>query len=60
MCTFNLESLKSGKAGTVLYNLLSNRERFLCSELISTGSYKEGDFLFGKPAEDVLSVDFDN
>ncbi|MBL7151888.1 MAG: hypothetical protein ISS89_04815 [Candidatus Omnitrophica bacterium] len=39
---------------------MSSRKRFLCSELIATGFYKEGDYLFGKPAESVLPADFDN
>jgi hypothetical protein len=43
-----------------LHNLLSSRKRFLCSELIATGFYKEGDYLFGKPAENVLPADFDD
>ncbi len=49
-----------GKVGFVLHNLFSSRKRFLCSELIATGFYKEGDFLFGKLAENVLPADFDN
>lgn len=46
--------------GVALHNLFSSHKRFLCSELIATGFYKEGDYLFGKPAENVLPADFDN
>ncbi len=53
-------SIISGKVGIVLHNLFSSRKRFLCSELIAIGFYKEGDYLFGKPAENVLPADFDN
>ncbi len=53
-------SVICGKIGIVLHNLFSSRKRFLCSELIATGFYKEGDYLFGKPAENVLPADFDN
>lgn len=53
-------SLICGKIGIVLHNIFSSRRRFLCSELIATGFYKEGDYLFGKPAENVLPADFDN
>jgi hypothetical protein len=53
-------SIFCGKIGVVLHNLFSSRKRFLCSELIATGFYKEGDYLFGKPAENVLPADFDN
>ena len=53
-------SVICGKIGVVLHNLFSSRKRFLCSELIATGFYKEGDYLFGKPAENVLPADFDN
>jgi len=53
-------SLACGKMGVVLHNLFSSRRRFLCSELIATGFYKEGDYLFGKPAENALPADFDN
>ena len=53
-------SLIYGKIGIVLHSLFSSRKRFLCSELIATGFYKEGDYLFGKPAENVLPADFDN
>lgn len=44
----------------ILHRFFSSRKRFLCSELIATGFYKEGDYLFGKPAENVLPADFDN
>jgi len=53
-------SIACGKIGIVLHNLFSSKKRFLCSELIATGFYKEGDYLFGKPAENVLPADFDN
>ena len=53
-------SVICGKIGIVLHNLFSSRKRFLCSELIATGFYKEGDYLFGKPAENTLPADFDN
>jgi len=42
-----------------LHNLFSSRKRFLCSELIATGFYKENDFLFGKLVENILPADFD-
>jgi len=53
-------SIICGKIGIVLHNLFSSQKRFLCSELIATGFYKEGDYLFGKPAELILPADFDN
>ena len=53
-------SIICGKTGVILHNLFSSHKRFLCSELIATGFYKEGDYLFGKPAENVLPADFDN
>jgi hypothetical protein len=53
-------SVACGKVGIVLHNLFSSHRRFLCSELIATGFYKEGDYVFGKPAENVLPADFDN
>jgi len=53
-------SIICGKIGIVLHNLFSSRKRFLCSELIATGFYKEGDYLFGKPVENTLPADFDN
>jgi hypothetical protein len=53
-------SIICGKIGIVLHNLFSSHRRFLCSELIATGFYKENDYLFGKPAENVLPADFDN
>jgi len=53
-------SIICGTIGVVLHNLFSSHRRFLCSEMIATGFYKEGDFLFGKPAENVLPADFDN
>jgi len=53
-------SLICGKIGIILHNLFSSHRRFLCSELIATGFYKEGDYLFGKPVENVLPADFDN
>jgi len=53
-------SIICGTLGIILHNLFSSHKRFLCSELIVTGFYKEGDYLFGKPAENVLPADFDN
>jgi hypothetical protein len=53
-------SMISTKITMALHNLFSSHKRFLCSELIATGFYKEGDYLFGKPAENVLPADFDN
>jgi hypothetical protein len=53
-------SIACGKIGIVLHNLFSSRKRFLCSELIATGFYKENDYLFGKPVENILPADFDN
>jgi hypothetical protein len=53
-------SIICGKIGVILHNLFSSQKRFLCSELIATGFYKEGDYCFGKPAENVLPADFDN
>lgn len=53
-------SVICSKIGIVLHSLFSSRKRFLCSELIATGFYKEGDYVFGKPAENVLPADFDN
>ena len=53
-------SIFCGKIRVVLHNLFSSHKRFLCSELIATGFYKEGDYIFGKLAENVLPADFDN
>jgi hypothetical protein len=53
-------SLICGRIGIVLHSLFSSRKRFLCSELIATGFYKEGDYLFGKSVENTLPADFDN
>jgi hypothetical protein len=53
-------SVLCGRIGATLHNLFSSRKRFICSELIATGFYKEGDYLFGKSAENVLPADFDN
>jgi len=49
-----------GKIGLWLHNLLSSKKRFICSELIAAGFYKEGDKLFNKPIQEVLPADFDN
>lgn len=46
--------------GIALHNLFSSHKRFLCSELIAAGFYKEGDYLFNKSQENVLPADFDN
>jgi hypothetical protein len=48
------------RIGMALHQLFSSSKRFLCSELIAAGFYKEGDYLFGKPAEQVVPADFDN
>lgn len=53
-------SVLCSKIGIVLHNLFSSSKRYLCSELIATGFYKEGDFLFGQPPENILPADFDN
>jgi hypothetical protein len=53
-------SMISTKITMALHNLFSSHRRFICSELIAIGFYKEGDYLFGKPAENVLPADFDN
>jgi hypothetical protein len=53
-------SIISCTIGTALHNLFSSQKRFLCSELIADGFYKEGDCLFSKPAENILPADFDN
>lgn len=53
-------SLICGKIGILLHDLFSSHKRFLCSELIATGFYKEGDYLFNKPQENILPADFDN
>ena len=51
-------SLLSGRICIILHNLFSSRKRFLCSELIATGFYKEGDYLFNKPASSILPAEF--
>ncbi len=43
-----------------LHRLFTSDKRLICSELIVNGFYKEGDYLFGKPAELVLPADYDN
>lgn len=48
------------KITLILHRLFSSNKRFICSELITAGFYKEGDYLFGKPQQDVLPADFDN
>jgi len=53
-------SIVCAKLGIALHNLFSSRKRFICSELIAAGFYKEGDYVFGKPAEFVLPADFDD
>ena len=53
-------SIICAKIYLTLHSLFSSHKRFLCSELIATGFYKEGDYLFGKPVEKVLPADFDN
>ncbi len=53
-------SIFCAKIGLILHRLFSSNKRFVCSELIAAGFYKEGDYLFGKPQQDVLPADFDN
>jgi hypothetical protein len=53
-------SIFCAKIGLILHRLFSSNKRFVCSELIAAGFYKEGDYLFGKPVENVLPADFDN
>ncbi len=53
-------ALISAKIGQALHRLFSSQKRFVCSELIAAGYYKEGDYLFNKPADLVLPADFDN
>ena len=53
-------SIICGKIGLILHRLFSSNKRFICSELIATGFYKEGDYVFGKLVENVLPADFDN
>ncbi|HNQ51075.1 MAG TPA: hypothetical protein PKL03_06525 [Candidatus Omnitrophota bacterium] len=43
-----------------LHRLFSSSKRLICSELLVNGFYKEGDYLFNKPAELVLPAEFDN
>jgi hypothetical protein len=53
-------SIFCGRIGLILHSLFSSNKRFICSELIAAGFYKEGDYLFNKPQQDVLPADFDN
>ena len=53
-------SIFCAKIGLILHRLFSSNKRFICSELIAAGFYKEGDYLFNKPQQDVLPADFDN
>jgi len=53
-------SIICDKIGLILHRLFSSNKRFICSELIAAGFYKEGDYLFGKPQQEVLPADFDN
>jgi len=53
-------SIICGKIGLILHRLFSSNKRFIYSELIAAGFYKEGDYLFNKPQQDVLPADFDN
>jgi len=48
------------KIGLLLHRLFSSKKRFLCSGLITAGFYKEGDYLFNKPQENIRPADFDN
>jgi len=51
-------SLAWQRLGCILHRLFSSNKRLLCSELIAEGFYKEGDYLFGKPAHLVVPADF--
>ncbi len=53
-------SVFCGKIGLILHRLFNSNKRFICSELIVAGFYKEGDYLFSKPQQEVLPADFDN
>jgi hypothetical protein len=53
-------SILCTRIGMALHQVFSSKKRFVCSELIASGFYKEGDYLFNKPAELVLPADFDN
>jgi len=53
-------SIFCAKIGLILHRLFSSNKRLICSELIAAGFYKEGDYLFGKPQQEVLPADFDN
>jgi hypothetical protein len=53
-------SVICAKIGFILHCLFSSRKRFLCSELIAVGFYKENDFMFGRSADNILPADFDN
>ncbi len=53
-------SILCSRIGMALHQLFSSQKRYICSELIAEGFYKEGDYLFGKPAELVLPADYDN
>ena len=48
------------KIGLILHRLFSSNKRFICSERIAAGFYKEGDYFFNKPQQDVFPADFDN
>ncbi|MFA6384291.1 MAG: hypothetical protein WCY10_02845 [Candidatus Omnitrophota bacterium] len=53
-------SILCARIGKALHRAFSSKKRFLCSELIASGFYKEGDYLFNKPVELVLPADFDD
>jgi hypothetical protein len=53
-------SITCAKITVALHNLFSSQKRLLCTELITNGFYKEGDYLFSKRAENVLPAEFDN
>lgn len=53
-------SVICGKMGLILRRLFISKKRVICSEMIAAGFNREGDYLFGKPAESVLPADFDN
>jgi hypothetical protein len=48
------------RLGVMMNNIFGGRRRFVCSELIAGGFYKEGDCLFDKPPEKALPADFDD
>ena len=53
-------SMICGKIGLILHSLFNSKKGFFCSGLITAGFYKEGDYFFDKPQENVLPADFNN